>query len=100
MSKTKNQEWKKKKVLEWKKSEKSIRGWCLEKSISPSTLRYWRDIFFPKETKTKLKKDFFTEVKEETVSKIEIEIKGITIKIFENFDESLLKKCLSTIRSL
>ncbi len=88
-------------VLQWKKSNQSINGWCRKRKIPTSTFIYWKNIFFPK-SKFFLNKKSFTEIIEDkTVSEaIEIDVKGITIRVNKNFDQETLKKCLIITRSL
>jgi hypothetical protein len=89
------------KILEWKKSKRSINSWCKERKIPASTFSYWKDKIFPK-PKIYISKKSFTEIteKQEEKQPIEIKVKGITIKINKNFDEETLKKCLEITRSL
>ena len=59
---SKKRRWEKE-ILQWQKSQESIRSWCIRKEIPTSTFSYWKNIIFPKD-KISLNKDSFTEVKE------------------------------------
>ena len=91
----------KSKILQWEKSKRSINSWCKERKIPASTFSYWKDKFFSKPT-IFINKKSFTEIIENNSEPqaIEIEIKGITIRVNKNFDEETLKKCLVITRSL
>ena len=82
-------------IATWKASGKSIRGWCLQYAISPSSFTYWKFKLFPK----KLNKSAFVEILEEESTGIEVRYKGFEIHIGKEFDEQNLSRCLKVIRS-
>jgi hypothetical protein len=98
--KEKRQSWRKI-VLQWKESNKSINSWCREKNIPPSTFSYWKNIFFPKSAISFSKNSFTEIIKDNSNPKvIEMEIKGIIIRVNKDFDQETLKRCILITRSL
>ena len=92
---SKNQQWKTR-IEAWNASGESARQWCKERSISPSTFKYWQN----KISSEKLNPQAFFEIpQEQESSKIEIRYRGFEIHVDKAFDESTLSRCLSVIRS-
>lgn len=96
-------------VFEWQASGKSVKAWCLEKSIPITTFYGW---------KTRLKKlpsnESLVKLKEKKVEKEFIELKdqqscdswlileykGVKIHLKANFNQITLKQCLNCLRGV
>lgn len=83
------------KQLEWKnlieqqrQSGLSIKKWCLQKQIRPSTFYYWKDKFFFKQ----LKKSNFAEVNIKRPEAISLQAHGLCIRIGSECDPRLRKQ--------
>ncbi len=90
---SKNQRWEVC-ISTWKASGKSARQWCKERSISPSTFRYWQDKFSPE----KLDPIAFVEIPQEQSAGIKIQCQEFEIHVDKEFDQETLSRCLRAIR--
>ena len=90
----KKQKWK---VLveDWQASGLSARKWCEGQGISSSTFQRWKELF---SSAKESERSSFLELLEESTSKIEMEFNGIKVYVENNFNESLLVRCLQALK--
>lgn len=80
------------KQLEWKalveqqqQSGLSVKKWCFQNQILPSTLQYWKEKLFPKP----LQKSSFTKLNIKKPDAISLQACGISIRITSDCDPIL-----------
>jgi transposase-like protein len=88
-------------ISNWKSSGISIKSWCREHGIAPSTFAYWKN---NKNVQglSKKKEAKFIELpeKQEKKSCLTLSLKGAEIYLEENFDTETLYRCLSVLKRL
>jgi len=102
MVKKVNPKWEDK-VKEWQASGKSVKAWCQEQKIPPTTFYGWRERSVEGKCKTKKlsKKKHFIELKDEQQThSITLEFDGVKIHLSESFNALLLKRCLAVLRGV
>lgn len=90
------QQWKKN-ILKQRQSKLSMASWCRQNGVAVHTFYYWQSKLFPNPT---LNRSAFTEAVEEknkSVNGIILEYHGFNIHLNEQFNPSILKKCLEVL---
>jgi hypothetical protein len=87
------------KQLEWKniieqqrQSNLSVKKWCLQNQIRPSTFLYWKE----KLSSKRLHKDSFTELNMKGADEISLQTRGLYVRMDADCDPHL-RKLLFTI---
>jgi hypothetical protein len=98
---TKSQRWKDR-IEQWQTSGKSITSWCKDNNISYNTFLYWRKrLDIGKEHSSQKQSSTFIELQDGGLafSGIELQIEGISLHIYQQFDEATLIRCLRLLRN-
>lgn len=87
-------------IEQWKASGKNASQWCHDNQIHPKTFYAWRSRLglSTKTIKKKLKPNSFVELPK-SLDELEIECNGLTFKI-KNFEEKSLLRFLQTLKRL
>jgi hypothetical protein len=85
-----------KRLEEWKTSGKTVTQWCQEKGIYKAAFYHWKK----KLSEQILNRNSFIELKEDRALPIELEYRGIRIRLTENFDSRTLLRCLEALKRL
>jgi hypothetical protein len=96
---TKSQQWKER-IEQWQISGKSITSWCRDNKIPYNTFQYWRKRLGLMAGRRENKTSSFIEIQDTSpsFSGIELQIKGISLHLYREFDETTLIRCLSLLR--
>jgi hypothetical protein len=97
----KRQEWKRL-VEQWEESDQkiSIVRWCAQQNINYNNFLYWRERFRLNSTRT-VDRACFQELAQPTVPKgIVLECNQFRIRLAENFDAVILRKCLQVLKEV
>ena|ERR1700758_5396770 len=91
-------EWRDK-VKEWQVSGKSIKAWCQEHNIPPTTFYGWKRRY-GSHTNNPIKDTHFIELTDKPKHDVGIVLEFQEVKIYltETFNAELLKRCLATLR--
>lgn len=90
-------------VNKWKKSGEAIAAsWCKKNRIHYPSFITWRKRLGQTTSIKKEETSFFIEVVEEkkTACTINLKYKDVSLEIENEFDETLVRKCLNLIKSL
>jgi len=68
----------------------SIKKWCLQNQIRPSTFQYWKEKLFP--TKKPLQKTSFTELNMKRPNAISLQARGLYVRMSSDCDPYLRKQ--------
>lgn len=84
-------------VIEQRQSGLSIAEWCRQKEIVVHTFYYWRDKFLPK---SQLNRSAFSEItdRKRCQKGITLEYQGVRILLEQDFDPSILKRCIEVLK--
>lgn len=95
----KKHEWTKK-IDEWQSSGKTISSWCLENNIVVSRFQYWRKRLGLVAKRKISTASSFIELPDTNSprSNIELQYKGATFLLSEDFDETILARTLRVLR--
>lgn len=86
------------KILLQQKSKKSCRSWCRENGESYPAFLYWKRQLFPE---TIVKRSSFVEITEPPKDRgITLEYQGFRLHLEKQFDASVLKRCLETLKEI
>jgi diketogulonate reductase-like aldo/keto reductase len=91
------QQWKDN-ILKQRQSKLTIASWCRQKEIAVHAFYYWEKKLFPKSA---LDRSAFTEAIEEkhkSSTGIVLEYQGFNIHLNDQFNSSVLKRCLEVLR--
>ena len=81
---------------DYRLSKSTITQWCKERKLSEGAFYYWKRILSVEQSKSTA----FVELSEEESSGIKLEYKEIKIQLDQNFDETVLLRCMKTLRRL
>lgn len=95
-----NRELWRKDLENWLSSGMTITAWCKENNVSYNTFQYRRKRLGNSHENRENTR--FIELQEESCadSGVRVAIKGISLQLSEQFDETVLLRCLRVIRSL
>lgn len=91
------QAWKEN-ILNQRNSNLSIVSWCSQSGIAVHIFYYWQKKLFPK---APLNRAAFAEIaqgKEAMKTGVVLEYQGFNIHLSQEFDSSVLKRCLEVLR--
>lgn len=85
-------------ILTQRQSKLSIASWCRQNNIACHLFYYWQSRLFPKPV---IDRSTFIEAIEENDNPtgINLECQGVILHIKENFNPSVLKKCLEVLKT-
>ena len=95
-SREKKQEWEEN-FRKQRESGLSIKSWCQVNQITTQAFYYWRIRLFPKPD---LNRTCFTELSDSKDIGITLECNGIHVSLDEDFDSSVLKRCLAVLKEV
>ena len=88
----------KNRLEEWRSSGKSVAAWCRENGFCYQTVLGWRKRFGEKSEEND--RTFLELEESESGGGVELEVKGVTIRVLPRFSEVTLLRCLRLLGEL
>ena len=92
------EEWKER-IQAWRNSGLPATRWCQQHNVPYTVLWYWRNKIeiTPHGENTEIKALFVELNDPESIAKLEVEYKGVKIRLCKGFDAASLQSCLEAI---